>query len=399
MNQPSPIESETARSMLDQLLDDSRLYHKGADYQNLLDFVVRLRNFAPFNALLLQIQKPGLHHAASARDWRETFGRTIKDGARPLLILWPFGPVALVYDLMDTEGPDLPVGVAAFAATGVIDHIALEHFAHLIAKKSITWNKVDAGDLKAGSIERLTVAQSLSSADISASADLQNALDELGKLFGSKQKPSAKAGEASSYRMNVNKNHAPNVQFATLAHELAHLYLGHLGRDSYLGIPDRPPQTHQQQELEAESTAYIVCARNGVDNKSDSYLATYVKQDTTMEQLDMYQIMRAAGQVETLLGLAAHTKVDRPKIAPATATATAMVPAAKADGMVDKQRAAKAKMFNAAAKIATLMGTNTGIKWTQEQEVLPVVEMGSDTKPLIPGGTPELNDLGKTSYP
>ena len=27
----------------------------------------------------------------------------------------------------------------------------------------------------------------------------------------------------------------------------------------------------------------------------------------------MYQIMRAAGQIENLLGLAAHTKVDRPK--------------------------------------------------------------------------------------
>ena len=126
-------------------------------------------------------------------------------------------------------------------------------------------------------------------------------------------KSSVKAGEASSYRMNINKNHGPNVQFATLAHELAHLFLGHLGRDATLSIPDRPPQTHQQQELEAESTAYIVCARNGVDNKSDSYLAGYVKQDTTLEQLDLYQIMRAAGQVESLLGLAAHTKVDRPK--------------------------------------------------------------------------------------
>ena len=38
-----------------------------------------------------------------------------------------------------------------------------------------------------------------------------------------------------------------------------------------------------------------------------------MKQDTTTEQLDLYQIMRAAGQVETILGLAAHTKVDRPK--------------------------------------------------------------------------------------
>ena len=313
MNQPNPIETDAARSMLDQLLEDSRLYRKGPDYQNLLDFVVRLRNFAPFNALLLQIQKPGLHHAASARDWRETFGRTIKDGARPLLILWPFGPVALVYDLMDTEGPDMPDGIAAFSATGVMDDMALERFSHLMTKKNIAWNKVDAGDRKAGSIERITAVQSLPSSEIMASADLQHALDELGKIFGRKRNPSEETGEVVRYRMNINKNHAPNVQFATLTHELAHLFLGHLGRDSFLSIPDRSSQTHQQQELEAESTAYIVCARNGVDNHSDSYLADYVKQDITVDQLDLYQIMRAAGQVETLLGLAAHTKIDRPR--------------------------------------------------------------------------------------
>lgn len=53
-------ESDTARSLLDQLLIDSRLYTQSQDYKELLDFVVRLRNFAPFNAMLLQIQKPGL---------------------------------------------------------------------------------------------------------------------------------------------------------------------------------------------------------------------------------------------------------------------------------------------------------------------------------------------------
>jgi hypothetical protein len=267
--------------MLDQLLADSTLYRKGADYQNLLNFVVRLRNFAPFNALLLHIQKPGLYHAASARDWRENFNRTIKEDARPLLILWPFGPVALVYDVMDTAGDPLPMGVSAFEATGVIDQVALDRFAQLTGKKNIVWNKVDMGDLKAGSIRVVS-------------------------------RP-AKPGEASSYRMTVNQNHNPNVQFATLAHELAHLFLGHLGQDKNLSIPIRPTQTHKQQELEAESTAYIVCTRNGVENQSASYLKNYVEQDTTTEQLDLYQIMRAAGQVETLLGLAAHTKVDKPQ--------------------------------------------------------------------------------------
>lgn len=281
VNQADLFEMETARSMLDQLLDDSRLYRKGKDYQDLLDFVVKLRNFAPFNAMLLQVQKPGLNHAASARDWRERFGRTIKNGARPLLILWPFGPVALVYDEMDTEGDILPIGISAFAARGTIDQVALEKFVKLLAKKCILWNKVDAGDRAAGSIERLS--------------------------------RTVKSDEPSRYRININKNHNPNVQFATLAHELAHLHLGHLGQDKYLKVPIRVTQTHAQRELEAESAAYIVCARNGVENKSESYLSNYVKQETTVDRLDLYQIMRAAGQIEALLKLSAHTGYDRPK--------------------------------------------------------------------------------------
>lgn len=86
------------RSLLDRMLADSTLYRNGREFRALLDFVVKLRNFAPFNAMLLQIQRPGLRHAASARDWRERFGRYLKEDARPLLILWPFDPVALVYD-------------------------------------------------------------------------------------------------------------------------------------------------------------------------------------------------------------------------------------------------------------------------------------------------------------
>ena len=112
--------------------------------------------------------------------------------------------------------------------------------------------------------------------------------------------------------MRVNRNHHANVQFATLTHELGHLFLGHLGADRYLNIPDRPRLEHNQRELEAESVAYIVCGRNGVENNSKTYLATYVKEDTTTESLDLYQVMRAAGQVETLLGLAARTRFERP---------------------------------------------------------------------------------------
>ena len=87
---PEPSEAADARTLLDQLLLDSKLYKNGKDYQALLDFVVSLRGFAPFNAMLLQVQKPGLSYAASERDWFERHKRSIKPDARPLIILWPF---------------------------------------------------------------------------------------------------------------------------------------------------------------------------------------------------------------------------------------------------------------------------------------------------------------------
>ena len=108
MNLQEDNAEDSARSVLDQLLSESKLYKTSTAYMALLDFVVRLRNFAPFNAMLLQIQKPGLTYAASASDWRIRFNRTIIADSRPLIVLRPFGPVALVYDLADTEGEPLP---------------------------------------------------------------------------------------------------------------------------------------------------------------------------------------------------------------------------------------------------------------------------------------------------
>jgi hypothetical protein len=274
-------DSEATRTLLDQLLTDSRLYTKSKDYADLLAFVVKLRNCAPFNAMLLQVQKPGLSFAASARDWRERFGRVPKEGARPLLILWPFGPVALVYDVMDTEGRELPQDVASFFAKGPIDQARLTTFRTLLAAKHIEWHPVDTGDKSAGLIRVL-------------------------KRGTSEKDP-------TQYRIHINRNHEPVTQFVTLAHELGHLFLGHLGPDKKLNVPERPPMDHAQRELEAESVAFLVCERSKVKSKSETYLKNYVSEHTTIDHLDLYQVMRAAGQVETLLGLTAHTRYDTPQ--------------------------------------------------------------------------------------
>ncbi len=274
-------EEDGARSLLDQLLTDSRLYTTGKDYKELLDFVARLPNFAPFNAMLLQIQKPGLRFAASAYDWNRIFCRTIIANARPLLILWPFCPVALVYDQMDTEGVELPEDVAAFYATGVIDEAKLGSFKSRMTSKNIECVRFDGGDNSAGAI---TVTHWSN---------------------GEKDK--------NSYRIDLNKNHSVAVQFSTLAHELGHLFLGHLGADKNLTLPDRNAINHGKREIEAESVSYLVCKRNGVTPKSEAYLAEFVTGNTTINDIDLYPVMRAAGQVETILGLTSPTKYGNTK--------------------------------------------------------------------------------------
>jgi len=278
---PENYEAHSARSLLDQLLLDSQLYKQSTSYQELLDFVVRLRNFAPFNAMLLQIQKPGLRFAASRYDWWERFKRRPKEGARPLLILWPFGPVALVYDLLDTDGDDpLPQDVAScFFAEGEIDARRVTAILARLDRKHIRCTLVDAGDAKAGQIRIVA-------------------------------RPTEKTGP-TNYGIQVNQNHHPATQFATVAHELAHLFLGHLGQDAKLKIAARAKLTHEQEELEAESVAYIVCQRNGVKPKSESYLSKFVNEKMTADDLEVYAIMRAADRVESLLDLAAHMRIPR----------------------------------------------------------------------------------------
>ncbi len=279
--QDALAQEDAARSLLDRLLEESKLYKTSKDYLALLDFTKRLRNFAPFNAMLLHVQKPGLQYAASAYDWADRFGRYPKENARPLLILWPFGPVALVYDVQDTDGDDLPEDVEAFFARGAVDAAQITKCIEHMEKSRIACKLFDGGDANAGSI----------------------------KLLHREADPKGK----SWYGMQLNRNHSPAVQFVTITHELGHLFLGHLGPDKALSIPERTRPGHSQRELEAESVAYLVCARNGVESKSQTYLANYVKQHETVESLDLYQILRVSGQIETCLGLTWHTRYEAPK--------------------------------------------------------------------------------------
>jgi hypothetical protein len=189
-----------------------------------------------------------------------------------------------VYDVLDTYDPqnpeadELPDGIAAFFAAGEITKERLQSFRALLERKNIEMRWVDHGDANAGAIRLVSRGDD---------------------------------DKDTRYVVKINRNHTPAVQFTTLAHELGHLFLGHIGPNTRLGIPKRRAMCHADVEIEAESVAYIVCERNGVTSKSESYLSHFVAAGVNADGLDLYQITRAAGQVESSLNLTRHTKFPR----------------------------------------------------------------------------------------
>lgn len=228
----------------------------------------RLRNFAPFNALLLHIQKPGLTHAATAREWWQEFGRVPKRHARPLIVLRAMGPVDFVFDVLDTEGRDLPEVAFTFPVIGEITQAILDDFLRRVRDKGIAVEWMDAGDAFAGEI---MVQYRMSGQTILA----------------------------RDYTIALNQNHSPAQTVITLCHELAHLHLGHLGPDHRFKIPDRSGMSHEVEEIEAETVAFVIGHRNGIKTRSESYLDAF-KGDFAL--MDFHAVMRAVNAIETLIG-------------------------------------------------------------------------------------------------
>ena len=266
------MEPDAARALIDQLIAETELYTTSEAFKELLNFVTKLRGFAPFNAMLLHIQKPGLTHAATARDWITRFGRRPKEHARPLVVMRSMGPVGFVFDILDTEGRELPADAFAFPALGEMSEPRVSQLLLGIPRERIELVQLDAGDARAGWIE----------------------------LIGTSTSPRGK----NSYRLAYNANHVPITRFVTIAHELAHLFLGHLGTDRGRNVSDRRDRNHAVREVEAETVAYLVARRNGVKPRSETYLQAY---RGSFRALDIFAVMRAVNEVEKVLGISAHT--------------------------------------------------------------------------------------------
>lgn len=259
-------------AVIDQLIQDALAYHTPGRLKELLDFTRRLPAYSPFNCLLLHIQRPDATYVARAAKW-EKLQRTLKPGARPLLILAPMHPVMFVFDIADTEGPPLPPGAqqvlkTGFAVVGEVPGPVRKRLLHQCHRCHVLVDVCPLGAGLAGTIAPIL----------------------------------------GGFKVRLNALHTQTQQFATLVHELGHLFCGHLGPVSQHGGPDQRGQlSYSTREIEAEAVAWLVCQRVGIWPASACYLADYLKDSADLPPYSLEAILVAAGAVEQM------TKGRRPR--------------------------------------------------------------------------------------
>jgi hypothetical protein len=261
---------EDCRSAIDQLYLDAFSTQGPTAFDDFLNFAVRFNNLSLYNAMLVRVQRPGAAAVATRIKW-ESFGRHVKPDAVPIVILRLFGPVSFVFEQGDTEGDPLPGEKDnPLFATGNLSQRVYDQTCKAAEKYGIkTEQSENYGVLLAGTAAESSV---------------------MPEMF------ETKAGRG--FRVRVNAKHDLPTQFCTLAHELGHIYCGHVGGDSKGRWPDRSKLNHAQAEMEAEAVAWLVCQRNGVQTKSREYLSDLVR-DVAPADISMYAIFEAANRVES----------------------------------------------------------------------------------------------------
>lgn len=283
-------DEDTAKHSLDELFSNARRYRSSKSYRELMDFISRFRFYAPYNAMLLHVQLPGAQFVAPATRWINQYGRVLKVDARPLVILQPMGPVMFVFDVSDTApGPKtfhLPKAVTN-PFEGLSGHVgpSYERTIENAKRDGVMITEKKEGSQSAGSI-------SCPCGKGCQTMPFQNGTD-------SKRNP-IYVTIPIRYNIFLNASMSREAKYSTFVHELAHLYCGHIGTPNVKWWPDRIGLNENVREFEAESVAYLVCARQGIKTPSDSYLSDYMSKNNELPNISLECVLKAAGLIETM---------------------------------------------------------------------------------------------------
>lgn len=284
-NQKKRQRKQEFKENIDELQFLVRSYRNSDEFKKLLDFVGRFNYIAPYNAMLVQMQKPGATFVLNGKKWA-SFGRKPKLNAQKIIILKPFGPIQCIFDYGDTEPLE--------NAKDVIDETGLME----IFDKSL---KRTEGDVPPNTMSVLKenlnnygiyLDDSFLAANTYGGYIMKYGEKDLWIEIGNEHPFKTK----SRFVITTNKNQTAAEQFHTICHELGHLFCYHQSYNPSL----KRTLTKKEREFEAETVAWLVCKRHGIKNPSEEYLASYAPEGE-IPICSTELIMKAVTEIEKML--------------------------------------------------------------------------------------------------
>ena len=249
----------------------------GDEWRRMLDVAARFHAYSPNNIWLILAQRPDATQVAGFHTWRKV-GRQVRKGERGIAILAPMVSRTRAITATETvEQPELVRVLRGFRIVHVFDISQTDGD----PLPDVFPTLLEGGDA-VGWFDRLAAQ-----------------VDAAGFTLDRREcSPANGVTNFTTRQVTVRPDLSPAQAVKTLAHELGHVLLHD---DAKRSIVDRA-----RVEVEAESTAYLVCTSVGIDTEDYSfpYLARWSLGDVELIRATADRAITCARRILTDLGVA-----------------------------------------------------------------------------------------------
>jgi len=269
---------ERRKDLADKLENGLKELYASDKYADYLKTMSRFHRYSSRNTLLIHMQMPGASRVAGASKWKSDFKRHPKKGEKALYIYAPVKNGKDEKKLMEKIDPQ--TGAPMLDKDG---KIIMEEMTAL--GPEMRFRPAPVFDVSQTAGKPLPEIVSPLNGDVERYESLLDALRAVSPLpIGFEEMPEAQDGYCQfGEKIGIRKGMSERQTVAAIVHEITHARLHDKEK-----IPEgQSKKSRAVRELEAESVAFAICEKYGIDSGANSfgYLAEWAGHDPEMKQL------------------------------------------------------------------------------------------------------------------